>query len=58
MTPEPVASASSPARATDSASASPAKAIPAARGGPAGDLYIIVHIGEHPVFRRDADDII
>lgn len=27
------------------------------KGGPAGDLYIIIRIGEHPVFRRDGDDI-
>jgi molecular chaperone DnaJ len=26
-------------------------------GGPAGDLYIIMRIGEHPIFRRDGDDI-
>jgi len=26
-------------------------------GAPAGDLYIIVRIGEHPVFRREGDDI-
>jgi molecular chaperone DnaJ len=26
-------------------------------GGPAGDLYIIVRTGEHPVFRREGDDI-
>jgi molecular chaperone DnaJ len=26
-------------------------------GGPAGDLYIIIRAGEHPVFRRDGDDI-
>jgi len=26
-------------------------------GGPAGDLYIIVRTGEHPVFQRDGDDI-
>jgi molecular chaperone DnaJ len=26
-------------------------------GGPPGDLYIIVRAGEHPVFRRDGDDI-
>jgi molecular chaperone DnaJ len=26
-------------------------------GAPAGDLYIIVRLGEHPVFRRDGDDI-
>jgi molecular chaperone DnaJ len=28
-----------------------------ANGGPAGDLYIIIRIGEHPVFRREGDDI-
>jgi molecular chaperone DnaJ len=26
-------------------------------GAPAGDLYIIVRVGEHPVFKREADDI-
>jgi len=26
-------------------------------GAPAGDLYIIVRTGEHPVFRRDGDDV-
>ncbi len=26
-------------------------------GGPAGDLYITIRIGEHPVFRREGDDI-
>jgi molecular chaperone DnaJ len=26
-------------------------------GGPAGDLYIIVRAGEHPVFKREGDDI-
>src|SRR5271157_500093 len=26
-------------------------------GGPAGDLYIIVRTGEHPLFKRDGDDI-
>src|SRR5260370_12081867 len=26
-------------------------------GGPPGDLYIIIRIGEHPAFRRDGDDI-
>ncbi|HUR36487.1 MAG TPA: J domain-containing protein [Terriglobales bacterium] len=26
-------------------------------GGPSGDLYLIVRIGTHPIFRRDADDI-
>jgi molecular chaperone DnaJ len=29
-----------------------------ANGGPAGDLYIIIRIGEHPVFHREGDDII
>ncbi|HZU32430.1 MAG TPA: DnaJ C-terminal domain-containing protein, partial [Candidatus Angelobacter sp.] len=27
------------------------------RGGQAGDLYIIIRVSEHPVFRRDGDDI-
>jgi molecular chaperone DnaJ len=27
------------------------------RGGPAGDLYVIIRTGEHPVFRREGDDI-
>ena len=26
-------------------------------GGPTGDLYVIIRAGEHPVFRRDGDDI-
>jgi len=26
-------------------------------GAPSGDLYIVVRIGEHPVFKREADDI-
>ena len=26
-------------------------------GGPAGDLYVIIKTGEHPVFHRDGDDI-
>ena len=28
-----------------------------AHGGPAGDLYAIIRAEEHPVFRRDGDDI-
>jgi molecular chaperone DnaJ len=28
-----------------------------AQGGPPGDLYIIVHVAEHPVFRREEDDL-
>lgn len=27
------------------------------RGGPAGDLYIIVKTGDHPIFHREGDDI-
>ena len=27
------------------------------RGGPPGDLYIVLHIKEHPVFQRDEDDL-
>jgi len=26
-------------------------------GGPAGDLYVVVQVQEHPVFRRDGDDL-
>jgi molecular chaperone DnaJ len=26
-------------------------------GAPAGDLYIIVRVGDHPVFKREGDDI-
>src|SRR5271155_184134 len=26
-------------------------------GGTAGDLYVIIRTGEHPIFRRDGDDI-
>jgi molecular chaperone DnaJ len=26
-------------------------------GGPAGDLYVTVKVGSHPVFRRDSDDL-
>lgn len=27
------------------------------RGGPPGDLYVVVHIKEHPVFQRDEDNL-
>jgi molecular chaperone DnaJ len=33
------------------------KGSPGHRGGPAGDLYLIMKIEGHPVFRRDGDDI-
>ena len=25
--------------------------------GPAGDLYVVIHLKEHPVFKRDTDDL-
>ncbi|MFC4161365.1 molecular chaperone DnaJ [Chitinimonas lacunae] len=30
---------------------------PGVNGGPAGDLYVVVHIKPHPVFQRDASDL-
>ena len=27
------------------------------RGGPPGDLYITVHVAEHPLYRREGDDL-
>ncbi len=35
----------------------PGKGNAGEQGGPAGDLYVIIRTGEHPVFRRDGDDI-
>jgi molecular chaperone DnaJ len=35
----------------------PGKGNAGTRGGPAGDLYVVIRTGEHPVFRRDGDDI-
>ena len=32
-------------------------AMPGTMGGAAGDLYIIVRVGEHPLFKREGDDI-
>ena len=29
-----------------------------AKGGPAGDLYVILHVREHDLFKRHADDLI
>ena len=26
-------------------------------GAPPGDLYVVVHVGEHPFFKRDGDDL-
>lgn len=28
-----------------------------AAGGPPGDLYVVVHLQDHPVFRREGDDL-
>jgi molecular chaperone DnaJ len=28
------------------------------RGGPAGDLYVILHVKEHEIFQRDGDDLL
>lgn len=30
---------------------------PGVNGGPAGDLYVEIHIRQHPVFQRDNDDL-
>jgi molecular chaperone DnaJ len=35
----------------------PGKGNAGVRGGPAGDLYVIIRTGDHPVFRREGDDI-
>src|ERR687896_452564 len=28
-----------------------------AMGGPAGDLYVVIHVQEHPFFQRDGNDL-
>ncbi|MGE7385794.1 molecular chaperone DnaJ [Streptomyces sp. NPDC004126] len=33
------------------------KGAPGERGGPAGDLYVVVHVGSHPVFGRKGDNL-
>jgi molecular chaperone DnaJ len=33
------------------------KGAPGRNGGPAGDLFLVIRIGEHPVFRREGDNI-
>jgi molecular chaperone DnaJ len=57
MTPEPISFRIKPGTRDGQRIRLAGKGNPGVRGGPPGDLYIIVHIGEHPVFRRDADDI-
>ncbi|MFE6891929.1 molecular chaperone DnaJ [Streptomyces sp. NPDC057694] len=33
------------------------KGAPGERGGPAGDLYVVVHVDKHPVFDRKGDNL-
>jgi molecular chaperone DnaJ len=33
------------------------KGAPGERGGPAGDLYVLVHVKPHPIFGRDGDNL-
>jgi len=35
----------------------PGKGNAGAQSGPSGDLYVIIRTEEHPIFRRDGDDI-
>lgn len=58
MTPEPVSFRIKPGTRDGQRIRLAGKGSPGVRGGPPGDLYIIVHIAEHPIFHRDADDII
>jgi molecular chaperone DnaJ len=57
MTPEPVSFRIKPGTREGQRIRLAGKGNPGIRGGPPGDLYIIVHIAEHPVFQRDADDV-
>jgi len=57
MTPEPVSFRIKPGTRDGQRIRLAGKGNPGMRGGPPGDLYIIVQIAEHPVFHRDADDI-
>ena len=57
MTPEPVSFRIKPGTRDGQRIRLAGKGNPGTRGGPHGDLYIIVQIAEHPIFHRDADDI-
>ncbi|MDP7396872.1 MAG: molecular chaperone DnaJ [Lentisphaeria bacterium] len=32
--------------------------VPGTGGGPPGDLYIVLHVEEHEIFKRDGDDVV
>jgi molecular chaperone DnaJ len=57
MTPEPISFRIKPGTRDGQRIRLAGKGNPGTRGGPPGDLYIIVHIADHPIFHRDADDI-
>lgn len=33
------------------------KGVPGERGGPPGDLYVVIHVGKHPVFGRRGEHL-
>ena len=35
----------------------PGKGAPGRNGGPSGDLFIVCHVGSHPIFGRDGDNL-